>query len=330
VIPRRSFITLLGGAVASWPMVALGQQGERMRRIGVLNSLTESDTQDRARMGAFRQGLKEWGWVDGRNLQTDIRWAAGDADRARRYAADLVALNPEVILVMSSVFVAALQSATRTIPIVFAGVVDPVGAGLVGSMARPGGNTTGFVLFEYSMSGKWLEILKEIEPRTTRVAILRDPSVAAGGGQLGALQSAAPSFGVEVRPIDVRDAAAIERDITAFARGANGGIIVTGSAPAVVHRDLIISLAARHRLPAVYPYSYYVTGGGLISYGPEQLDPYRRAAAYVDRILKGEKPADLPVEAPTKFELTINLKTAKTLGLTVSPALLSRADEVIE
>ena len=270
------------------------------------------------------------GWTDGRNVRIDIRWGAGDADRIRKYAAELVALAPDVILATGSAAVGPLLQATRTVPIVFVHVADPVGAGFVESLARPGGNATGFTTFEYGMSGKWLELLKEIAPGVTRAAVLRDPAIAAGIGQFGAIQSVAPSLGVEVSPVDVRDAGEIERAVAAFARAPNGGLIVTASALAIVHRDLIITLAARHKLPAVYFARYFVTGGGLISYGPDLVDQYRRAAGYVDRILKGEKPADLPVQAPTKYELVINLKTAKALGLDVPPTLLARADEVIE
>jgi putative ABC transport system substrate-binding protein len=302
-----------------------------MRRVGVLWSLAADDPEGKARLAAFLQGLQELGWTDGRNVRIDYRWAAADANRSRRYAAELVALAPDVILASTSQSVAALQQTTRTVPIVFASVVDPVGAGFVASLARPGGNATGFTLFEYSLSGKWLELLKEIAPNLTRIAVLRDPAVAGGIGQFAAIQAMAPpSFGAELNPIDVRDAGEIERDIAAFARGSNSGLIVTASSGATVHRELIIMLAARHRLPAVYAFRYFVTSGGLISYGPDLNDQYRRAAGYIDRILKGEKAADLPVQAPTKYELAINLKTAKALGLTVPPSLLARADEVIE
>ena len=325
---RREFILALGGAAAAWPLAARAQQAERMRRIGVFMSLAADDPEGQARLAAFVQGLRELGWTDGRNVRIDIRWGAGDADRSRRYAAELVALAPEVILASGATLGPLLQ-ATRTVPIVFTQAPDPVGAGFVDSLARPGGNATGFTVFEYSMGAKWLELLKEIVPGTTRVAVLR-PTTPAGFGQFGAIQTVAPSFGVEVSPVDVRDAGEIERAITAFARSSNGGLIVTASAVAQVHRDLIVTLAARHKLPTVYWNRVYVTGGGLISYGPDSIDPHRRAAGYVDRILKGEKPADLPVQAPTKFELAINLKTAKALGLDVPPTLLARADEVIE
>jgi putative ABC transport system substrate-binding protein len=282
------------------------------------------------RNAAFLQGLQELGWTVGRNTQIEYRWAAGDANRIRRYATELVALAPDVILASGGFGVEPLQQATRTVPIVFVNVTDPVGAGFVDSLARPGGNATGFLLVEYGTSAKWLELLKQIAPRVTRVAVLRDPATASGTGQLGAIQSVAPSFGVELRPADVRDAGQIERTIAAFAREPNGGLIAIAGALANVHRDLIIGLAARHRLPAVYAYRHFVTGGGLISYGPDTIDQFRRAAGYVDRILKGEKPADLPVQAPTKYDLVINLKTAKAMGLTVPPSLLARADEVIE
>jgi putative ABC transport system substrate-binding protein len=327
---RRDFITLLGGAAAAWPLAARAQQAERMRRIGVLLLAAADDSEFQARIGAFLQGLALLGWTIGRNVRIDTRWAGTNADDIRRHAAELAALAPEVILAAAAPTVGALQQASRTVPIVFVSVIDPVGAGFVESLARPGGNATGFTNFEYGMSGKWLELLKQIAPRVTRVAVLRDPSSPAGTGQLGAIQSVAPSFGVELRPVDLRDAGEIERSVTAFARSSNGGMIVTGSALANVHRDLIITLAARHRLPAVYNANFFVTGGGLISYGPDRVDQYRRAAAYVDRILKGEKPADLPVQTPVKYETVLNLKTAKALGLEVPPMLLVRADEVIE
>ena len=328
---RREFITLLGGAAVAWPRAARAQQADRMRRVGVLWNLAADDPEGQARQRAFLQGLQELGWTDGRNMRIDYRWAGGDADRFRRYAAELVALAPDVILASASQSVAALLQTTRTVPIVFGSIIDPVGAGFVASLARPGGNATGFTLFEYSLSGKWLELFKEIAPSLTRIAILRDPGLAAGIGQFAAIQAMAPpSFGVELSPIDVRDAGEIERDVAAFAGETKGGLIVTGSSGAAVHRELIIMLAARHRLPAVYPFRNYVTSGGLISYGPDPTDQFRRAAGYVDRILKGEKAADLPVQAPTKYELVINLKTAQALGLTVPPLLLARADAVIE
>ena len=325
---RRDFITLVGGA-AAWPLSARAQQPERARRIGVLMNFAADDSEGQARLAAFLQELQQLGWTDGRNVRIDYLLGAGDADRIRKYAAELVALAPDVILTAGTLSVAALQQATRTVPIVFGNIIDPVGAGFVESLARPGGNVTGFTVFEYGISGKWLELLKEVAPRVTRAAVLRDP-MASGSGQLGAIQGAAPSFGVELRPIDVRHAGEIERAVAAFARTSNGGLIVTGSGLATAHRDLIVTLAARHKLPAVYANRVFVTGGGLISYGPDRVDNYRRAAGYIDRIFKGEKPADLPVQAPTKYELTINLKTAMALGLEVPPTLLARADEVIE
>jgi putative ABC transport system substrate-binding protein len=326
---RREFITLLGG-VAAWPLAARAQQPEQMRRIGVLTNLVADDPEAQARVGAFLQGLQELGWAVGRNMRIEYRWGAGDADRTRGYAAELVALAPDVILTSGASALAPLLQATRSVPVVFAQVPDPVGAGFVNSLARPGGNTTGFITYEYGLSGKWLELLTQIAPSVTRAAVIRDPAVSAGTGQWGAIQAVAPSVRVLVSPVNVRDAGEIERDVAAFAHGSNSGLIVTASALAIRHRNLIVTLAARHRLPAVYYQRGFVTGGGLISYGPDFIDQYRRAAGYVDRILKGEKPADLPVQAPTKYELVINLKTAKTLGLTVPDALLARADEVIE
>ncbi len=327
---RREFLALLGGAAAAWPLAARAQQPERMRRVGVLMALAADDPEGQARLVAFVQALQKLGWTDGGNVRIDTRWAAGDAERFRSYAAELVALAPDVILASGGTGVGALLQVTRTVPIVFTQTNDPVGASYVDSLARPGGNATGFANMEYGMSGKWLELLKEIAPRMARAAVLRDATIPQGVGQFGAIQAVAPSLGVEVRPIDVRDAPEIERAITAFARSANGGLIVTGSALTAFHRDLIITLAARHKLPAIYWERFFVTGGGLMSYGPDSIDPHRRAAGYVDRILKGEKPADMPVQAPTKYELVINLKTAKALGLTVSPQLIARADEVIE
>jgi len=328
---RREFLTLLGSAAVTWPRAAHAQQADRMRRVGVIESRAADDPEGRARLAVFVQGLQELGWTEGRNLRIDYRWAAADAERHRTYAAELVALAPDVIVASASASVTALQQTTRTVPIVFVNVIDPVGAGFVASLARPGGNGTGFTLFEYSLSGKWLELFKEIAPNLTRVAILRDSATAAGIGQFAVIEAVAPpSFGVELSPIDTRDGGEIERDIAAFARAPNGGLIVTASQGAVVNRDLIITLAARHRLPAVYPFRYFVTSGGLISYGPDTTEQYRRAAGYVDRILKGQKAADLPVQAPTKYELVINLKTAKALGLTVPLSLLARADQVIE
>ena len=319
---------MLGGA-AAWPLAARAQQPERMRRIGVLMNFTSDDPVSQDRLTAFVQGLQELGWTVGRNLQIDYRWGAGNVERYRTFAAELVALTPDVLVTAGAPAVEALQRATRTVPIVFTNVTDPVGGGLVASLARPGGNTTGFTLSEYGLSGKWLELLKEIAPRVTRAAVLRDP-VAVGIGQFAAVQAVAPSLQMELSPVDVRDASEIERAVTAFADRPNGGLIATASAPTAIHRELIIALATRHKLPAVYPFRYYVTSGGLISYGPDTIDQYRLAASYVDRILKGEKPADLPVQVPTKYELVINLKTAKALGIEVPPMLLARADEVIE
>jgi putative ABC transport system substrate-binding protein len=329
-VNRREFITLLGGAAVAWPVVARGQQGERVRRVGVLMYLAETDPDAPARATAFARGLKEQGWIEGRNIQIDYRWGGGDLDRVRRYATELIALAPDVILVSSGSALAALQSVTRTVPIVFVNVTDPVGAGYVASLARPGANTTGFTLFEYSISGKWLELLKEITPGMTRVAVLRNPAITSGTGQFGAIQAVAPLLGAELTPVDVRDANGIEQTIAGFASRSNGGLIVTASPSAFLHRGLIIGLAARYRLPSVYAIRPFVADGGLISYGPDEIEQHRRAAGYVDRILKGEKPADLPVQAPTKYELVINLKTAKALGLEIPPTLLARADEVIE
>ena len=328
---RREFITLFGGAVATWPLATYAQQQPgQMRRIGALHTAAADDPIGQARNAAFLQRMNELGWTEGHNVRIDIRWPAADADRIRKYAAELVALEPDVILATGSATVGPLLQATRSIPIVFALVPDPVGAGFVDSLARPGGNATGFINFEYGIGAKWLELLKEIAPGVTRAAIIRDPAISAGIGLFGAIQSVAPSLGLEASAVNVRDAGEIERAVTTFARSANGGLIITGSALAVLHRRLIITLAARHRLPAVYFERGFVTDGGLISYGADFVDQYRRAAGYVDRILKGEKPADLPVQTPTKYELMINLKTAKALGLTVPPALLARADEVIE
>jgi ABC-type uncharacterized transport system substrate-binding protein len=327
---RREFITLLGGAAAAWPLAARTQEDVRVRRIGILMNLTANDAESKARIAAFLQGLRDLGWTEGRNVQIDTRWAAGEDDRFHRYAEELVAVAPEVILASTSPSVAALQRASRTVPIVFANVTDPVGQGFVANLARPGGNTTGFTPYEYGIGVKWLELLKEITPGLGRVAVLRDATLAHTSGQFGAIQGAAPSFGVEVSPVGVLDAGEIERGISTFARGPNGGLIVLPTPLTGVHRELIITLAARHRLPAVYALRFYVASGGLVSYGPDAVDEYRRAAGYVDRILKGEKPADLPVQAPTKYELAINLKTAKALGLTVPPSVLARADEVIE
>jgi ABC-type uncharacterized transport system substrate-binding protein len=327
---RRELITLLGGAAVAWPLAARAQQPGHMRRIGVLMNLAADDPEGQARIAAFHQGLQEWGWTLGRNARIDVLWGALDAESSRRHAAELIALAPEVILASASAATGALQQATRTVPIVFVSVVDPVAAGYVQSLAQPGGNITGFTLFEYGLSGKWVELLKEIAPGVTRAAVLRDPAVGSGIGQFAVIQQVAPSFGMELSPIDVRDAGEIERGIIAFARGPNRGLIVGGAPSLPTHRHLIITLAACYQLPAVYPLAYLNRSGGLLSYGPNIVDPYRRAAAYVDRILKGERPADLPVQAPTKYETILNLKTAKVLGLEVPPTLLARADEVIE
>ena len=325
---RREFITLLGSTVVAWPLAARAQQGERVRRIGVLMPLARDDPEAQARIAVFQKSLQELGWTIGRNVQIDIRWVT--AADIRKQAAELTALAPDIIVANGASAVEPLLQATRTVPIVFAIVLDPVGTGLVDSLARPGGNATGFLMFEFSVSGKWLELLKQIAPNVTRVAVLRDPALSIGIGQFSAIQSVASSSGIEVNPVSVRDAGEIERAVAAFARASNGGLIVTASPLAVVHRDLIVRLAARHKLPAVYYERFYAAAGGLISYGPDLIDQYRRAATYVDRILKGEKPADLPVQAPTKYDLVINLKVAKVLGLIVPPQLLARADEVIE
>jgi putative ABC transport system substrate-binding protein len=358
---RRDFIALAGGAAALAPLVARAQQADRMRRVGILIGSDADDPEFQARIAAFLQGLAQLGWADGRNVRIDTRWATTNPDDIRRHATELAALAPDVILAATgTATVAPLLQVTRIVPIVFTVVIDPVGAGFVASLARPGGNATGFTLFEYGMSGKWLELLKEIAPGVKRAAVLRDPAIASGIGQFAGVQAVAPSLGVELSPVDVRDAPEIERAVTAFARAAlaseasdqrgdsivrapdtrpepgssarasNGGLIVTGGALTIAHRQLIIALAARHRLPAVYPARFHVTAGGLVSYGPDLIDQYRRAAGYVDRILKGEKPADLPVQAPTRYELVLNLKTAKALGLELPATVLARADEVIE
>jgi putative tryptophan/tyrosine transport system substrate-binding protein len=327
---RRDLITLVGSGAVAWPLSVQAQQPERMRRIGVLLSLAADDTESSVRLTAFVQGLQEFGWAVGHNVWIDTRWGAGDPDRFRKYAAELVALAPDVILISGGSGMAPMLQATRTVPIVFVQVTDPVGAGFIESLARPGGNATGFAQFEYGISAKWLELLKQIAPSVTRAAVLRDPAIASGVGQFAIIQSVASPLGIELTPVNVRDAGEIERAITAFARSSNGGVIVTASALAVVHRDLIVRLAAGHRLPVVSPFRFLVTGGGLISYGPDSADQHRRAAGYIDRILKGEKPADLPVQAPIKYETVTNLKTAKALELDVPPSLLAIADEVIE
>jgi putative ABC transport system substrate-binding protein len=328
-VRRRAFIALLGGAVA-WPLAARAEQRERTRRIGVLLPAAADDTHYQTWVGAFLQGLALSGWSVGQNVRIDTRWATANADAVRRHAAELAASAPDVILAPGASTVGPLLQVTRTVPIVFAVVADPVGAGFVESLARPGGNTTGFTAFEYAIAGKWLELLKQIAPNVTRMAVLRDPATSTGTGQFGAIQSVAPSLGVEVNPVNVRDAAESERAVKAFARSSNGGLIITASGLAIIHRDLIVKLAAQHRLPAIYFDRPFVIAGGLMSYGPDQVDQFRQAAGYVDRILKGEKAADLPVQAPTKYELVLNLKTAKALGLDVPAKLLALADEVIE
>jgi ABC-type uncharacterized transport system substrate-binding protein len=325
---RRQFIALLGGAV-TWPLEARAQQDQRVRRIGVLSSLAEDDPESVARRPAFEQALKALGWTNGSNLRVDYRWGADDADRVRKLAAEIIALAPDVILTSGNSVLAPLMQATRTIPIVFVQVIDPVGTGFVKSLARPGGNVTGFTPFEYSLAAKWLELLKQIAPHVTRAAVIRDPTRGPGIGQFAVVQAMAPSLGMELSPINAPDVSEMESEIAAFARSPNGGLVVTVGGTAT-HRDLIIALAAKHRLPAVYPYSYFVSAGGLVSYGPDTIDQFRRAAVYIDRIFKGEKPADLPVQTPTKYNLAINLKTAKSLGLAVPHAMLTRADEVIE
>jgi putative tryptophan/tyrosine transport system substrate-binding protein len=328
-VKRRQFLTLLGGA-AAWPLAARAQQRERVRRIGVFMPGTADDPEYQASNAAFLQALGELGWIVGRDVRIDYRWGAGEVERYRAIAADLVSLAPDAVLALGYATVSASQKATRSVPIVFVEVIDPVGGSLVASLARPGGNTTGFLSSEFGFSGKWLELLKEIAPGVTRVAVIRDSAIASQIGMFGGIQSVAPSLGVELRPIDIRDAGEMERGVVAFAGEPNGGLIVTPSAQARRFRDLIITLAVRHRLPTVSSDRSDVISGGLISYGADRIDQYRRAAGYVDRILRGEKPADLPVQAPTKYQLVINLKTAKALGLTLPDSLLARADEVIE
>jgi putative tryptophan/tyrosine transport system substrate-binding protein len=330
---RREFITLLGGSVAAWPLAARAQQGERMRRLAVLgggNDRNLGDPRSGPNVAAFLQALQQLGWTDGRNVRIDYRWPAADADKARTYAAELIALAPDVILAVSPSSLVPLLQATRTVPIVFVAVSDPVGAGLVDSLARPGGNATGFMVFEYDLSGKWLELLKEIMPGVTRAAVLRNSAIPTEIGQFAVIQSVSRLVGVEVSPLNLPDSGDIEPALATFASRGNSGLIVAASSLSLVHRQLIVALAARHKLPAVYWEPVFAAAGGLICYGPDRVDQFRQAAGYVDRILKGEKPADLPVQAPTKYQLIINLKTAKALGLTVPPSVLARADEVIE
>ena len=328
---RREFIKVIAGSAATWPLIARAQQSEPMRRIGMLMNRAADSAEGQARVAAFTHSLHQLGWTDGRNVRIDIRWGEDKIDLERKYAAELIALGPEIVFASGTLSVIALQGTSRTLPIVFVGVTDPVGASLVDFLPRRGGNATGFMIYEYSFGGKRLELLKQIAPGVTRVAVLRDPSNPAGGAEFAAIQALAQSLKLDVSPVDTRrDAGEIERAITTFARTANGGLIVTPNASVSVHRDLIVALAARHRLPAVYPFRYHADGGGLVSYGPDVVDQCRRAAGYVDRILKGEKPADLPVQAPTKYEMVINLKTAKALGLTLPESLIARADEIIE
>ena len=326
---RREFIAVLGCAAAGWPLAARAQQTERVRHIGVFSALAEDDPESVTRRAAFEQAFKALGWTNGSNLRVDYRWSAGDADRGRKIAAELVALAPDVILTSGNIALASMLQATRTIPMVFVQAIDPVGSGFVKSLARPGGNVTGFTQFEYSLAGKWVELLKQIAPHVTRAAVIRDPTRGPGIGQFAVIQAVAPALGMELSPINALDVSEMESGIAEFARSPDGGLIVTVGGTAF-NRDLIIALAARHRLPAVYPYRYFATDGGLISYGPDTIEQYRRAAGYVDRILKGEKPANLPVQAPTKYELVINLKTAKALGITIPPAVLARAEHVME
>jgi putative ABC transport system substrate-binding protein len=327
---RREFISLLGGAAAVWPLKARAQQGEQMRRIGVIVPASPDDASFQTWIGVFLQALAQLGWTIGRNMRLDIHWATPNATKIRQHAAELAALTPDVILTSGTSTTGPMLQATRTVPIVFATVVDPVGAGLIDSLARPGGNATGFLLYDFNLGGKWLELLKQIAPTITRVAVLRDASTTSGTGQFAAIQAVAPSLKVDVVPVNMREAADLERTIAAFARSPNGGVILTGSGLSILHRDLIIALAARYKLPAIYYERFFAAAGGLISYGSDRIELYRLAAGYVDRILKGEKPADLPVQAPTKFEMVINLKTAKALGLTVPPALLATATETIQ
>jgi len=328
---RRDFITLLGGAAVAWPLAAGAQQSSRLRRVGVLMTFAADDPDGQANFAALAQGLQEFGWTVGRNLRLDYRWGANDLDRFRTYAAELITLSPDVVVATAGSVVTAFQQASRTVPIVFVTTIDPVGGGWVESLARPGGNVTGFSSYEFSIGAKWLELLKDIAPDLKRVAVIRDASVPAGSGGFAAIQTGAASFNIELTPVGVRDADEIERGISRFATGPNGGLVVVGPPSSlVIHRDLIITLATRHKLPAVYPNRLFITHGGLMSYGADSIDQYHRAGSYIDRILKGEKPADLPVQAPVKYQLVINLKSANTLALTVPPTVLARADEVIE
>jgi putative ABC transport system substrate-binding protein len=327
---RRQFISLLGSALAGWSLPAQAQQTERVRRIGIMTNLAESDPETKLRLDGFRQSLKQLGWIEGNNLDLDYRWGVGDTDAHRKNAAELVALKPDVILAHGSTIMGPLQRVTRSIPIVFVSVADPVAGGFVASLARPGGNATGFTSFEYGQSGKWLELLKEIAPAVTRAAVIRDPEQVSGGGQIGAIQAVASSLRVDLNPIGMRDLDEIEQTIATFAARPNGGLIVTTAAWAQIHRDELVALAARHRLPAIYPYRLFVTAGGLCCYTPDTVEQYRQAARYVDRIFKGEMPRDLPVQAPTKYELVINLRTARVLGLDLPAQILARANEVIE
>jgi len=328
-IGRREFITLLGGA-AAWPAAARAQQGERNRRVAVFTALAPDDPENQSRIAAFQQEMQRLGWTEGQNLRITYHSVGSDAEHVRKEAAELVTLAPDVILANGGTTMVPLHQLNRSVAVVFVNVPDPVGAGFVASLARPGGNATGFTVYEYGISGKWLELLKQVAPGVARVAVLRDPANPSGMGQWGVIQAVSPSFGVELRPVDNRNADEIERGITTFAQEPNGGMIVVANAFSVVHRDLIIRLAARHRLPAVYPYRFFCIGGGLIAYGVDDIDQYRRAAGYVDRVLRGARPADLPVQGSSKYQLTVNLAAAKALGLEIPPTLLARADEVIE
>ena len=329
-VKRREFITLLGGTAAAWPLAARAQQGERNRRVAVFTALAPDDPENQSRIAAFQQEMQRLGWTEGQNLRITYHSVGSDAEHVRKEAAELVTLAPDVILANGGTTMVPLHQLNRSVAVVFVNVPDPVGAGFVASLARPGGNATGFTVYEYGISGKWLELLKQVAPGVARVAVLRDPANPSGMGQWGVIQAVSPSFGVELRPVDNRNADEIERGITTFAQEPNGGMIVVANAFSVVHRDLIIRLAARHRLPAVYPYRFFCIGGGLIAYGVDDIDQYRRAAGYVDRVLRGARPADLPVQGSSKYQLTVNLAAAKALGLEIPPTLLARADGVIE